>query len=155
MRTMVVILALLLVFGIVPSSALPSVPVASFTADPEMGAAKEPVQFTDTSTGNPESWYWDFGDGMTSTLQNPEHTYAYLGVYAVTLKVSNAAGSNISAPKEIYRADSGTPVPTTMVTRPAATAKQTPATTPVPSPLPSAIAFIGIAAGVRIACFRK
>jgi PKD repeat protein len=46
--------------------------------------------FVDVSTGSPTSWLWDFGDGQTSTLQNPGHTYAYgnVGQHTVTLTVS-------------------------------------------------------------------
>lgn len=47
------------------------------------------VTFTDLSTGA-TSWFWDFGDGNTSTLQNPVHTYAGQNTYTVTLTVSNA-----------------------------------------------------------------
>ena len=44
--------------------------------------------FTDQSIGADE-WYWDFGDGTTSTLQNPVHTYADTGTYLVRLRVVN------------------------------------------------------------------
>jgi PKD repeat protein len=46
--------------------------------------------FVDKSSGPPTSWLWDFGDGQTSTEQNPGHTYAYgsVGDHIVTLTVS-------------------------------------------------------------------
>lgn len=46
--------------------------------------------FIDKSIGAPTSWLWDFGDGQTSTLQNPGHTYAYgsVGDHKVTLTVT-------------------------------------------------------------------
>jgi PKD repeat protein len=52
------------------------------------------VSFTNTSTGTPTSYLWNFGDGLTSTLANPTHTYGMPGVYIVTLTVTNAAGNN-------------------------------------------------------------
>lgn len=52
------------------------------------------VAFTDTSTGGPTSWLWDFGDGNSSTQQNPVHTYAAAGSYIVVLTVQNAVGSD-------------------------------------------------------------
>lgn len=51
-------------------------------------------QFTDQSLNDPDSWLWDFGDGNTSTEQNPVHTYAAPGTYTVCLAVSNSAGSD-------------------------------------------------------------
>jgi PKD repeat protein len=45
--------------------------------------------FFDTSVGTPNSWLWNFGDGTTSTSQNPIHTYATNGVFNVTLTISN------------------------------------------------------------------
>src|SRR5208282_4109883 len=51
-------------------------------------------QFDDTSAYLPTSWSWDFGDGYTSTLQNPSHTYTRVGIYNVNLTASNAYGSN-------------------------------------------------------------
>ena len=52
------------------------------------------VVFTDTSTGNPREWLWSFGDGNTSTQQNPAHTYASAGTYVVTLTVRNDQGED-------------------------------------------------------------
>ncbi len=52
------------------------------------------VTFADLSTGAPTTWAWDFGDGGTSTLQNPTHTYAANGTYNVCLTASNLCGSN-------------------------------------------------------------
>lgn len=46
-------------------------------------------QFTDTSSGNPQNWYWNFGDGYTSTLQNPVHTFDSTGYYTVCLSISS------------------------------------------------------------------
>ncbi len=47
------------------------------------------VQFTDQSTGFPDTWYWDFGDGSTSTQQNPAHAYEQPGSYEVCLTIVN------------------------------------------------------------------
>ena len=69
-------------------------PTASFTASPVSGTAPLQVGFTDTSGGVPTSWLWDFGDGATSTAQNPSHTYTSPGSYTVSLKATNAAGSD-------------------------------------------------------------
>ena len=52
------------------------------------------VNFQDTSQGNPTSWAWDFGDGGTSTVPSPAHTYAAAGSYVVTLVVSNPDGQD-------------------------------------------------------------
>jgi PKD repeat protein len=69
-------------------------PVASFDADPSEGCAPLEVQFTDTSQGPPEEWWWSFGDGDTSTEQNPLHTYDAAGLYTVTLVITNPLGSD-------------------------------------------------------------
>ncbi|WP_281085414.1 PKD domain-containing protein, partial [Methanosarcina acetivorans] len=74
----------------------PVVPVAAFTASPTSGDAPLAVNFTDTSTGSPTSWFWDFGDGddTNSTVQNPFHVYTSSGIYNVTLTVTNDEGSD-------------------------------------------------------------
>ena len=69
-------------------------PVADFSADPVVGEARLNVDFTDLSKNNPTSWLWDFGDGDTSTQQNPEHRYRDPGYYTVSLTATNAAGSD-------------------------------------------------------------
>ncbi len=69
-------------------------PVAQFSAANTDGGAPLTVDFTDTSTNNPTSWAWDFGDGTTSTVQNPSHSYATAGSYAVSLTATNSGGSN-------------------------------------------------------------
>lgn len=71
-----------------------SAPVANFTGTPRQGLAPITVQFTDTSTGSPTSWLWNFGDGSTSTDQNPSHTFTSANTYDITLKVTNSGGSN-------------------------------------------------------------
>ena len=58
---------------------------ASFFYQPSLPALGQSVQFTDTSMGSPTSWQWDFGDGSTSTAQNPSHSYAKKGFYRVIL----------------------------------------------------------------------
>ena len=79
----------------------PALPVASFSANVTTGAPPLIVQFTDTSSGSPDTWEWDFGDGATSTEKNPIHTYTepetYPGKYAVTLTVTNTIGTNITS----------------------------------------------------------
>jgi len=68
--------------------------VANFTATPTSELAPLTVTFTDTSRGSPTSWSWDFGDGNSSTLQNPVHIYSDVGKYTVTLTATNAYGSD-------------------------------------------------------------
>ena len=67
---------------------------AGFTASLTTGVAPLMVTFTDTSTGTIDAWSWDFGDGVTSTLQSPTHTYTTKGVYPVTLTINGPGGSD-------------------------------------------------------------
>lgn len=70
-------------------------PVASFTGTGTAGCFPHTVQFTDASlpvSGTLSSWLWDFGDGTTSTQQNPSHTYTIAGNFTVTLRVTNSHG---------------------------------------------------------------
>ncbi|OPY38763.1 MAG: PKD domain protein [Methanoregula sp. PtaU1.Bin051] len=69
-------------------------PVADFVGIPNSGVAPLEVVFTDESTGTPTSWLWNFGDGDTSSQQNPHHTYVASGSYTVQLIVMNSAGSD-------------------------------------------------------------
>jgi PKD repeat protein len=72
----------------------PGGPTASLSAAPTSGAAPLTVQFTDTSTGSPTAWAWDFGDGGSSTSQNPSHAYTAAGTYTVKLTATNSGGSD-------------------------------------------------------------
>ena len=62
---------------------------AGFLNIPDSSNSKK-IYFFDSSTGNPTSWTWSFGDGTSSNLQNPMHTYASVGSYSVTLAISSA-----------------------------------------------------------------
>jgi Zn-dependent metalloprotease len=68
-------------------------PVSNFKADATQSCTGA-IQFTDLSTGGPNAWLWNFGDGATSTLQHPFHNYVSNGTYTVSLKASNAYGNN-------------------------------------------------------------
>ncbi len=70
------------------------VPVSNFIANPTSGTAPLTVNFTDQSTNTPTSWRWDFGDGGSSTGQNPSHIYNNAGTYTVKLTATNNFGSN-------------------------------------------------------------
>ena len=67
---------------------------AAFTPSITTICEGQSVLFTDNSVGNPNTWGWNFGDGGSSTAQNPTHTYASAGVYTVTLTASNGACSD-------------------------------------------------------------
>jgi PKD repeat protein len=58
---------------------------AEFNADVQTGIWPIQVGFNDLSTGMPNSWHWDFGDGNSSIEQFPAHTYNNTGVYTVSL----------------------------------------------------------------------
>jgi PKD repeat protein len=67
---------------------------AGFMATPTSGAAPLQVAFTNSSTGNYSASLWNFGDGITDTLQSPIHIYTAPGVYTVTLTVSGLGGTD-------------------------------------------------------------
>ncbi|MDH4208457.1 MAG: PKD domain-containing protein, partial [Anaerolineae bacterium] len=69
-------------------------PVSDFTGSPTSGGVPLTTSFVDSSTGEPTSWAWDFGDGGTSTAQSPSHTYQSEGSYTVSLMVANSCGSD-------------------------------------------------------------
>ncbi|RPJ19332.1 MAG: PKD domain-containing protein, partial [Planctomycetaceae bacterium] len=70
-------------------------PVVAFTASPTAGVAPLDVAFTDRSSGSITSWSWTFGDGGTSSVQNPGiHTYTTAGSYTASLTVTGPGGSN-------------------------------------------------------------
>jgi PKD repeat protein len=68
-------------------------PVADFYTDTNIACIGTCINFTDSSTNNPLSWLWDFGDGTTDTVSNPTHCYSITGKFIVTLTVSNDSGT--------------------------------------------------------------
>ena len=77
-------------------------PIASFITDKTEGSADLTVRFTDTSTGSPDNYSWDFGDGNSATVKDPEHTYTTAGTYTVNLSVGRTGAPLISSfPKQI------------------------------------------------------
>ncbi|HYV92838.1 MAG TPA: PKD domain-containing protein [Chitinophagales bacterium] len=54
-----------------------------FTMQPPPYCVGDEIQFTDASIGNPASWNWSFGDGGSSSAQNPTHTYSNEGTYTI------------------------------------------------------------------------
>jgi hypothetical protein len=72
----------------------PDIPTAAFSASIRSGVMPIKVTFTDLSTGPIISRKWTFGDGYSSTMKNPTHTYKKVGNFNVSLTVKNAAGND-------------------------------------------------------------
>ena len=71
-------------------------PIADFSATPLSGDAPLTVSFSDASMGTALStWVWDFGDGGSSSQQNPSHIYNTPGTYTVNLTVTGSAGTDV------------------------------------------------------------
>ena len=93
----------------------PRAPVANITLSRSSGTAPLYVRFTDTSTGAPTAWRWDFGGMAWTTMQSPNVVFRRPGEYAVTLTASNSYGSstvtrNLSVTGSMPRAREGAPV---------------------------------------------
>jgi PKD repeat protein/N-acetylmuramoyl-L-alanine amidase len=76
-----------------------------FTYDRSYGELPLAVTFSDVTQGEPDNWYWDFGDGNISTSQVPTNTYTIAGKYNVTLSVSKGGSEPVSVTKEIEITD--------------------------------------------------
>ena len=74
-----------------------TVPVAGFSVNNVNPALGIPVLFTDTTTGTPYNWSWDFGDGQSSTQKNPSHSYASSGTFNVKLIATNCVASDTAS----------------------------------------------------------
>jgi PKD repeat protein len=87
---------------LVVNASIPATPpvVAAFAFSPSTAIAGDSVSFIDQSTGSPTSWAWNFGDGATSSQQNPAHVFAARGTYLVTLTTSNGS-SSASATRQV------------------------------------------------------
>lgn len=78
---------------------LPSTPaerlglVADFTYTARSVKIGQPVVFTDTSSGQPTAWTWEFGDGTFATGPKSTHTWNQAGIFTVALRVENATAS--------------------------------------------------------------
>ena len=68
-------------------------PIANFNVSGGLSCSGS-VSFVDVSLNQPSSWLWNFGDGTTSNLQNPIHTYLQQGTYDVSLFISNSLGQD-------------------------------------------------------------
>jgi gliding motility-associated-like protein len=85
-----------------PNYAVIGVLDANFTPTPAAACVNTNVQFNSTSLGA-VGYFWDFGDGNTSTLTNPFHTYSTAGVYNVKLKVtSGTCSDSITVPFTVH-----------------------------------------------------
>ncbi|MFC2129292.1 polysaccharide lyase family 7 protein [Bacteroidota bacterium] len=73
------------------------IPYTAFSADKTTTTVDNAITFTDNSVNNATSWSWTFGDGGSSTEQNPIHTYTTAGSYTVSLRASNAAGDSTTS----------------------------------------------------------
>ncbi len=73
---------------------------AKFTSN-DAACIGNSISFTDISTGYPEIWLWDFGDGSSSDQQNPSHIYNNAGIYTVTLTIINRCGGFSQYSKQI------------------------------------------------------
>jgi len=90
---------------------LASPPIADFSLNVTSGYAPLSVYFTDTSISSTSilSWSWSFGDGYTSTSQNPSHVYTAPGLYTVTLTVVNVSGPDTETKVGVLRVESAEP----------------------------------------------
>ena len=83
------------------TDALP--PQATFSSSRISGIAPMEIQLTDESSGDLTSWLWNFGDGSSSVLQNPVHTYQEPGEYRIRLTVNGPGGSSTTDPEQVVQ----------------------------------------------------
>lgn len=81
-------------------------PSAEFSTNTTLGCVPVVVNFTDLSYNDPSgsivSWEWQFGDGSSSSLQNPVHTYSTTGIFTISLTVTNNNGCKQTITKGSY-----------------------------------------------------
>ncbi|MEQ8675554.1 MAG: PKD domain-containing protein [Aggregatilineales bacterium] len=132
-----------------PATAIPP-PTAVFAANPLSGNAPLNVIFTNLSSGSITSYFWTFGDGFTSTLASPSHTFTSAGSYSVVLTVTGPGG--VTQAGTIISVSAPPPPPNTPIPIVTATFTTTPTTTstftPMPTNTPAANADISVAKSV-------
>lgn len=112
---------------LVPTTTTPIPIKAGFSGSPTTGAAPLTVTFTESSTGSPTSWLWDFGDGSSSKLEDPpQHKYSVPGTYTVSLTVSDPDGTNVRKLTDYITVTGLSTTVTTRTTAPVQTATQNP-----------------------------
>lgn len=84
-------------------------PVVQFTMDKTQGSKPLTVQFTDTSLNSPSLWYWDFGDGNTSSGSSVSHTYTSNGVFRVHLTAATPYCRNTTLESQVTSISVGIP----------------------------------------------
>ena len=88
-------------------------PEASFSVNENTGTAPVTVAFTDTSEDGSDDiyqWLWEFGDGNTSSLQNPQHDYPIPGTYTVSLTVTSEDGADTETRTDLISVEALPPV---------------------------------------------
>ena len=88
-------------------------PEASFSVNETSGTAPVTVTFTDTSEDGSDDiyqWLWEFGDGNTSSLQNPQHDYPIPGTYTVSLTVTSEDGADTETRTDLISVEALPPV---------------------------------------------
>ena len=88
-------------------SAVSAEMTAGFTANPTSGMRPLTVAFSDASSGEVTGWSWNFGDGTTSTEQNPSHIYSRPGAYTVTLSVAGPGGDDTATRTDYIKVKGG------------------------------------------------
>jgi PKD repeat protein len=76
---------------------------SKFVTTDTVASVNDTIGFYDISTGNPNRWMWDFGDGTTSIAQNPKHKYEKPGTYTVSLKVWDDEISSVEEKTDYIR----------------------------------------------------
>ncbi|MGH9457519.1 MAG: PKD domain-containing protein [Thermoanaerobaculia bacterium] len=93
--------------------AAPPLFVADFAWEPGQVLAGTPVRFEDQSAGSPISWSWTFGDGTSSTEQNPTKTFDAPGIYRVGLSIGNGVQTSLATRDVTVLAGAGGEPPVT------------------------------------------
>jgi gliding motility-associated-like protein len=84
------------------NSIIISRPVSDFISADTNSCVRKTIRFSSLSTGPALNYYWDFGDGQTSTITNPVHAYQHEGAYSVSLKIIDQYGCADSLGKNAY-----------------------------------------------------